>query len=107
MLARLGAGSERAAPACAGAAGCGTLWVYDGSAIRGVTVRTGITNGTAIEILDAPVDKGTAVVSAVTFPAGTSQTVTSAASASSTSRSPLLGSSPPPRPPGGMGGPPR
>ena len=107
MLARLGAGSASAAPTCAGAAGCGTLWVYEGSAIRAVTVRTGITNGTAIEILDAPVDKGTAVVSAVTFPAGTSQTVTSAASASSTSRSPLLGSSPPPRPPGGMGGPPR
>ena len=31
---------------------CGTLWVYDGSCIRGVAVRTGITNGTAVEMLE-------------------------------------------------------
>jgi len=107
MLATLGAAAGGAAPSCAGVANCGTLWVYDGSAIRGLIVRTGITNGTAVEILNAPVDEGSAAVSAITLPAGSSKTVTSATSASSTSRSPLLGSSPPPPPPGGMGGPPR
>ena len=106
VLATLGAASGGAAPSCAGVAGCGTLWIYDGSAIRGVTVRTGITNGTAVEILDAPLEEGTAAVSAITLPASTSKTVASVSS-SSTSRSPLLGSSPPPPPPGGMGGPPR
>jgi HlyD family secretion protein len=105
MLTTLGAASGPAAPSCTGVASCGILWVYDGSALRGVTVRTGVTNGTAIELLDAPVVAGVAAVSAIALPAGTSKTVTSATSASSASRSPLLGSSPPPPPPGGMGGP--
>ena len=108
MLAVLGAAQGGTAPpACAGEASCGTLWVHDGTAIRGVAVRTGITNGTAVEILGAPVTEGTAAVSAVTMPAASSRTATPATTASSTSRSPLLGSSPPPPPPGGMGGPPR
>jgi HlyD family secretion protein len=107
MLTRLGAPPAGGATTCAGAAGCGTLWVYDGSTIRGVAVQTGITNGTAVEILGAQLTEGTAAVSAITLPAASTRNVTSAASSSaSTSRSPLLGSSPPP-PPGGMGGPPR
>lgn len=107
MLASLGAASGGPAPSCAGVANCGTLWVYDGSSIRGVAVQTGITNGTAVEILGMEVQEGAAAVSAVTLPATSSKTVTSAANASPTSRSPLLGSSPPPPPSGGMGGPPR
>jgi HlyD family secretion protein len=105
MLASLGAASGGPPPSCAGVASCGLLWVYDGSSIRGVAVRTGITNGTAVEILGTAVEEGAAAVSAITLPAASSKTVTSAAS--STSRSPLLGSSPPPPPSGGMGGPPR
>jgi HlyD family secretion protein len=103
MLAALGSTAAGAPPSCAGAAGCGTLWLYDGSTLRGTTVRTGITNGTAVEILAESVTEGAAAVSAITMPAGSSKTVTTAASSSAT-RSPLLGSSPPP-PPGGMGGP--
>jgi HlyD family secretion protein len=107
VLTALGASSVGGAASCAGAGNCGMLWVYDGRAIRGVRVRTGITNGTAIEILDTPVPERTAAVSAITLAAGASKTVTSATSTSSATRSPLLGSSPPPPPPGGMGGPPR
>ena len=106
VLAALGVSARGAAPSCAGVANCGTLWVYDGSAIRGVTVRTGITNGTAVEIFGDAVEEGAAAVSAVTLPASTSKSVASASS-SSTSRSPLLGGAPPPPPSGGMGGPPR
>ena len=106
MLGALGSASDTAAATCAGMSNCGTLWVYDGAAIRGVAVRTGITNGMAVEILESPVEAGTAAVSAITLPASTSKTVTSVSS-SSTSRSPLLGGSPPPPPSGGMGGPPR
>jgi HlyD family secretion protein len=100
------AGADPVRP-CAGQAGCGTLWVYDGVGIRGVAVKTGITNGTAVELLDGAVDAGAAAVTAITLPAASSKTVTAAGASSSTSRSPLLGSSPPPPPPGGMGGPPR
>jgi HlyD family secretion protein len=105
MIASLTAPSAEAPPACGGAPGCGTLWVYDGQAIRGVSVRTGISNGTATEILGDAVAEGTAIVSAVTLPAAASKTVTSSAAASSTTRSPLLGGGPPGPPPGGMGGP--
>ena len=104
MLAALGTASGGPAETCAGVSNCGTLWVYDGAAIRGVAVRTGITNGMAVEILESPVEAGTAAVSAITLPASTSKTVTSVSSSSS-SRSPLLGGSPPPPPSGGMGGP--
>ena len=107
MLAAWAARPAGPAPSCAGVANCGTLWVYDGSSIRGVAVQTGITNGTAIEILGTAVEEGAAAVSAITLPAASSKTVTSAAASSATSRSPLLGSSPPPPPSGGMGGPPR
>ncbi|MCU0249186.1 MAG: efflux RND transporter periplasmic adaptor subunit [Vicinamibacterales bacterium] len=107
LLASLGGASGGPAPSCAGVANCGTLWIYDGTGIRGVAVQTGITNGTAVEILGTAVEEGAAAVSAVTLPAASSTTVTSAASSPSTSRSPLLGSSPPPPPSGGMGGPPR
>jgi HlyD family secretion protein len=108
VMAALGGSTGGPAPACAGQADCGVLWVYDGTTIRGTAVRTGITNGTAIEIVGAEVPEGTTVVSAVTLPATVAKTVTSATAASSTTRSPLLGSSPPPPPPsGGMGGPPR
>jgi HlyD family secretion protein len=104
MLAALGTGTRGAAPSCAGAADCATLWVYDGSTLQDMRVRTGITNGTATEIVGTAVREGTMAVSAITLPAGSSKTVTSAAS-SSTTRSPLLGGSPPPPPSGGTGGP--
>ena len=104
MLAALGQASGGDAGTCAGVSNCGTLWCYDGAAIRGVAVRTGITNGMAVEILGSPVEAGTTAVSAITLPASTSKTVPSVSS-SSTARSPLLGGSPPPPPSGGMGGP--
>ena len=104
VLAAMGLTSGGTAAACAGATNCGTLWVYDGAAIRDVAVRTGITNGTSVEILGSPVGAGTAAVTAITLPAASSKTVTSVSS-SSTSRSPLLGGAPPPPPSGGMGGP--
>jgi hypothetical protein len=78
--------------------------VYDGTSLRAVSVRTGVTNGTAVELLDAPIEAGAAAVSAVSIPSVSSRTVSTAAAASTT-RSPLLGSSPPPPPSGGMGGP--
>jgi len=107
VLAGVGAPAAAAAPACAGAPNCGTLWVYDGKTVRNVAVRTGISTGTAVEILDAPINEGTLAVSAIALQAASSKTVTSATSSAATSsRSPLLGSSPPP-PPGGLGGPPR
>jgi HlyD family secretion protein len=98
MLAGLGASSAGAPTSCAGVADCGTLWVYEGSTIRSVAVRTGITNGTSSELLGGDVNEGTTAVSAITLPAASSRTVTSAAG-SSTSRSPLMGSSPGPPPP--------
>jgi HlyD family secretion protein len=104
MLAALGTAASGPAAACAGVSNCGTLWVYDGGAIRGVAVQTGITNGTAVEILGSPVDAGATAVSAITLPAAASKTVTSVSS-SSASRSPLLSGTPPPPPSGGMGGP--
>ena len=104
MLAALGDTAVGQPASCAGASHCGTLWVYDGATMRGVAVRTGISSGTAVEILEALVAEGAAAVSAITLPAGSSKTVTSSASSSS-SRSPLLSGSPGPPPPGGMGGP--
>jgi HlyD family secretion protein len=106
MLAALGTASGGPAAACAGVNNCGTLWVYEGGAIRGVAVRTGITDGLAVEILGSPVVAGATAVSSITLPAAASKTVTSVSS-SSASRSPLLSGSPPPPPSGGMGGPPR
>jgi HlyD family secretion protein len=107
MIAALGSASAGPAPSCAGQVNCGTLWIYDGTGIRGAIVRTGITNGMAVELLDGPLDAGAAAVSAIAMPATSSKTATSAAGTSSASRSPLLGASPPPPPSGGMGGPPR
>ena len=104
MLASLGATSDGRPASCAGASNCGTLWVYDGATMRGVAVRTGISSGTAVEILEAPLAEGAAAVSAITLPAGSSKTVTSSASSSS-SRSPLLSASPRPPSAGAMGGP--
>jgi HlyD family secretion protein len=107
MIAALGPETPGPAPSCGGQVNCGTVWVYDGASIRGVALQTGITNGTAIEILGTAVEEGAAAVSAITLTSASSKTVTSAAASSSTSRSPLLGSSPPPPPSGGMGGPAR
>jgi HlyD family secretion protein len=92
------------APACAGSSDCATLWLFDGSTLRSVTVRTGITNGTQTEILGTALAEGDEVVRAITVPATTSKTVTAAVTSTGATRSPLLGASPPP-PPGGMGGP--
>ena len=99
MIAALGEATAGPAPSCGGQAGCGTLWVYDGAAIHGAAVKTGITNGTAVEILGAPIAEGAAAVSAITLAPASSKTVTSAAASPAKSRSPLIGSMPGPPPP--------
>ena len=107
MRAALGGDTGATAPACAGPADCGVLWTYDGGALRGTTVRLGITNGNVVEVAGDAVAEGDSVITAVTMPATTAKTVTAAGAASSATRSPLLGATPPPPPSGGMGGPPR
>jgi HlyD family secretion protein len=100
------AGAEPAGQtgACGASRNCATLWLFNGSALSSVAVRTGITNGTTTEILTPALAEGDPVVSAITVAASGSKSVAATVSTGS-SRSPLLGSSGPP-PPGG-GGPPR
>jgi HlyD family secretion protein len=91
--------------ACAGSPDCATLWLFDGSTLKSVAVRTGISNGTQTEIVGASLVEGDPVVSAITVSTTSSKTVTAAITSTSSTRSPLLDASPPPPPPGGMGGP--
>ena len=98
MLAALGGAPGGHTPSCAGGSGCGVLWTYDGTALRAVTVRTGISNGTAVEVLEGSVPEGTSAVTAVRTAVASAKTVTTAGPASSTSRSPLLSTVPGPPP---------
>jgi len=98
VLTALGGAPGGAAPACAGGTGCGVLWTYDGTALRAVAVRTGISNGTAVEVLEGGVPEGTGAVTAVKTAAASAKTVTAAGTASSSTRSPLLSTMPGPPP---------
>jgi hypothetical protein len=98
MLAALGGAPGGHTPSCAGGSGCGVLWTYDGLALRAVDVRTGISNGTAVEVLEGSVTEGTGAVTAVRTAAASAKTVTTAGAGSSTTRSPLLSTMPGPPP---------
>jgi HlyD family secretion protein len=98
VLTALGGATRGTAPACAGATGCGVLWTYDGTALRAVAVRTGISNGTAVEVLEGAVPEGASAVTAVKTAAASAKTVTTAATGSSTTRSPLMSTMPGPPP---------
>ena len=97
-LTALGGAPGGAAPACARGTGCGVLWTYDGTALRAVAVRTGVSNGTAVEVLEGAVAEGASAVTAVKTAAAAAKTVTTAGTGSSTTRSPLLGTMPGPPP---------
>ncbi len=94
----LGGGPGGAAPACAAGTGCGVLWTYDGTGLRAVAVRTGISNGTAVEVLEGAVPEGASAVTAVKTAAASAKTVTTAGAGSSTTRSPLMSTMPGPPP---------
>jgi len=98
VLTALGGAPGGAAPACAGGTGCGVLWTYDGTALRAVAVRTGISNGTAVEVLEGAVPEGASAVTAVKTAAASAKTVTTAGAGSSTTRSPLMSTMPGPPP---------
>jgi HlyD family secretion protein len=98
VLTALGGAPGGAAPACAGGTGCGVLWTYDGTTLRAVTVRTGISNGTAVEVLEGAVREGASAVTAVKTAAASARTVTTAGTGSSTTRSPLMSTMPGPPP---------
>jgi HlyD family secretion protein len=109
VLAGLGAqppAPDAASPACAPSRDCVTLWTIDGTTIKAVGVRTGLSNGTLTEVFGPALSEGDRVVTAITLPTSSAMTVAGGSSGSSSSRSPLLGSAPPPPPPGG-GPPPR
>jgi HlyD family secretion protein len=98
VLTVLGAQSDATAPSCAGTTGCGMLWTYDGTAFRAVPVRTGISDGTAIEVLEGALQEGARAVTAVKAAAASAKTVTPIGGASSAIRSPLLSTMPGPPP---------
>jgi HlyD family secretion protein len=111
MLASLGvqasaAGAQAGGKAlpCGGAEGCATIWRFDGSTLKSLAIRTGITNGTVTEIVGTTLAEGDPVVSAIAVSTTSAKTVTGATASTSSTGNPLLGASPP-RPPGGMGGP--
>jgi HlyD family secretion protein len=104
-------GAQPAAPgaassACASTRDCVTLWKFDGTTIRAVGARAGISDGTLTELLGPALSEGDRVVTAITMPTSAAKTVAGSSAGSTSSRSPLLGSAPPP-PPGGGGPPPR
>lgn len=78
-------------PAAGGRATSG-VWVEEGTTIRRVNVRAGVTDGTWTEILDGPLADGARVVTRIASPAG------AAATASTGSRSPLIAGPPGPPP---------
>jgi HlyD family secretion protein len=97
-LTTLGGAPGGATPACAGGAGCGVLWTYDGTALRAVAVRTGISNGTAVELLEGAVTEGATAVTAVKTAGASAKTVATAGAGPSTTRSPLMSTMPGPPP---------
>ena len=89
---------------CGGAEGCTTIWRFDGSTLKSLAVRTGITNGTVTEIVGTTLAEGDPVVGAIAVSTTSAKTVTGATTSTGSTGNPLLGASPP-RPPGGMGSP--
>ena len=93
MLKLLGAEPAAAAAVSASPMGMATIWISEASAIRPVRVRTGVTDATAVEIVEGSIDEGARVVTRIGTTA--SQSTTSPA----TVRSPLMtGPSGPPPP---------
>ena len=80
------------------AGGGKAVWVYSEGSLTPVPVRLGITDGTATELLEAPFEAGTLLVTDVSLT--TTETTTGTTTRRTTS--PLL----PSRPTGGPGGPP-
>lgn len=98
VLAALGGAPGGHTPSCAGRSDCAVLWTYDGLALRAVDVRIGISNGTAVEVLEGAVPEGTSVTTAVKVAAASAITATTAGAGSSATRSPLLSTTPGPPP---------
>lgn len=93
MLKLLGAEPAAAAAVSASPMGMATIWISEASAIRPVRVRTGVTDATAVEIVEGSIEEGARVVTRIGTTA--SQSTTSPA----TVRSPLMtGPSGPPPP---------
>jgi HlyD family secretion protein len=81
-------GAEAATPdakASGPSKGTATLWISEGSSIRPVRVRTGVSDATSVEILDGSIDEGARVVTRI----GATASAQSTASPT-TSRSPLM-----------------
>jgi HlyD family secretion protein len=93
MLKLLGAEPAATAAVSASPMGMATIWISEASAIRPVRVRTGVTDATAVEIVEGSIEEGARVVTRIGTTA--SQSTTSPA----TVRSPLMtGPSGPPPP---------
>ena len=93
MLKLLGAEPAAAAAVSASPMGMATIWISEASAVRPVRVRTGVTDATAVEIVEGSIEEGARVVTRIGTTA--SQSTTSPA----TVRSPLMtGPSGPPPP---------
>jgi HlyD family secretion protein len=93
MLKLLGAEPAATAAVSASSMGMATIWISEASAIRPVRVRTGVTDATAVEIVEGSIEEGARVVTRIGTTA--SQSTTSPA----TVRSPLMtGPSGPPPP---------
>jgi HlyD family secretion protein len=73
--------------------GTATIWVSEGESIRSVSVRTGVTDATSVEILEGTIEEGARVVTRI----GTAA-ATPAASSTTASRSPLMTGPPGPPP---------
>ena len=70
-----------------------TIWVSEGDSIRPVRVRTGVSDATAVEVLEGSIGEGARVVTRI-------GTAAASQSAATTSRSPLMtGPTGPPGPP--------
>ncbi len=86
------------APAAQRQAG-GTVWQAAGSSIAPVRVRTGITDGTYIEVVEGLAEGAQVVTRVATATSGSSSSASSSGANRSTSSSPLVPSGPPGPPP--------
>lgn len=89
-------GVEPAATAALSASskGMATVWISEANAIRPVRVRTGVSDATAVEILEGSIEEGARVVTRIAATAASQSTASPA-----TARSPLMtGPSGPPPP---------
>jgi HlyD family secretion protein len=94
VLESLGADPSPAMTPSRDAAGSGTVWVAEGTSIRPVRVRTGISDAASTEILDGAIEEGARVVTRIA-----ATTASQSAAASSATRSPLIQGPPGPPPP--------